>query len=113
MQTAALGLIRAQDTDSGTELWSAGSVASGSPAGLLCFDEVQITDPFTALILKGASPLHSRPSIALAHRILLSLVCVGTSSMHCCAGCGAPWAISATFSCSILPANRLIKHWQD
>ena len=53
-QTAALGLIRAQDAGSGTELWSAGGVASGSPAGLLCFDEVQITDPFTALVLKGA-----------------------------------------------------------
>ena len=57
MQTAALGLIRAQDPDSGSELWNTGSVASGSPAGLLCFDEVQITDPFTALILKGGSPM--------------------------------------------------------
>ena len=54
-QAAALGLIRDQDAASAAqELWQPGVCAEGSPAGLLCFDEVQITDPFTALVLKGA-----------------------------------------------------------
>ena len=66
-QAAALGLIRDQDaTAAAEELWQPGDPAEGSPAGLLCFDEVQIADPFTALVLKGAPVVHGEMVVAPA-----------------------------------------------
>lgn len=46
---AAAALIRGQDDDTASG-WDHSSVRA---AGVLCFDEVQVTDPFAALALKG------------------------------------------------------------
>ena len=51
---AAAALIRAHDEDDGVKSgWTLG--VNGRAAGLLCFDEVQVTDPFAALTLKGVA----------------------------------------------------------
>ena len=70
---AAASLIRARDGD-----MQLGWEPSPPTASLLCFDEVQVNDPFSALALKGRLPLQCACSIiheAVVGSVLLDGQC--------------------------------------